>query len=226
VTHRASLSGPDPEVRAQYQSAQKRFDQHIAELKAAGKSAEAAKLEVSIRNSAASPGESERLDEALNKAMEAMQAQRVDEAGKHYQTAVDLARKLQPPDDRLTSALLALASIYGMKNDLPHAESAMQEALKAAESLHGPDSPAMTMPLQMMASRGGHAAPHPPVHRVGIPFDQPNQAHNQFKEPTDGCGPPPFYLAFKAEQFAPRRRKQSCDRSDKVCPHGCPLHRV
>ena len=146
--HQAAIADSRPEIQDRYKTAQGRFNQHLAALKTAGKSAEAAELGAGLHTSKVEPGISEKLDGLMQKGMDAMGAQRFEEADKDYKDAVDLAGKLQPPDDRLASALMTLAGLYGRKNDFVHAEAAMQRALKVTEDLHGAESPEMTMPLQ------------------------------------------------------------------------------
>ena len=146
--HQAGVADSRPEIRDQYKMAQGRFNQHIAALKASGKSTEAADLEKSLRSSAAEPGITKKLDALMEKGNAASTTQRFDEAEKDYKEAADLARKLQPPDDRLPAILLAQSHLYGAKKDFAHAEAALQQALKATADLHGPESPAMTRVLQ------------------------------------------------------------------------------
>jgi tetratricopeptide (TPR) repeat protein len=146
--HQAAMADRRPEIQDQYKTVQARFNQHLAALKASGKSAEAAELGTGLRASKVDPGISEKLDTLMQQGNEAMAAQRFEEADKDYKEAVDLAGKLQPPDDRLASALMTLAGFYGRKNDFVHAEAAMQRGLKVTADLHGAESPAMTRPLQ------------------------------------------------------------------------------
>jgi tetratricopeptide (TPR) repeat protein len=146
--HHAAMADLSPATQDQYKTAQRRFNQYLAALKASGKSEDAALLEKSLHESKVEPGISEKLDELMQKGEQALMARHFEEAGKDYKDAVDLAGKLQPPDDRLSNALMRLAGYYGTKNDFAQAEVALLRALKVTGDLHGPESPAMTLPLQ------------------------------------------------------------------------------
>jgi tetratricopeptide (TPR) repeat protein len=150
--HQAVVADPRPDVREQYKTAQMRFHQHIADLKAAGKSVEAADLEKSLHASTAEPGLSEKLDTLMDMGNTAAMAQHFEEADKDFKEAAELARKLQPPDDRLPAILIVQSHLYGARNDFAHAEAALQQALKATADLHGPESPALTRVLQEYGS--------------------------------------------------------------------------
>jgi tetratricopeptide (TPR) repeat protein len=152
--HQAALADHEPGTGTQdrYKTAQERFKQHIAALRASGKSAEATALEDSLRASNANPGLSQRLDEALLKAEGEVKDQRFDEAGRDYKDAVELAGKVQPVDDRLVTALLGVSNFYGRENDFVHVEASLQRALEVTQELHGAESPEMTRPLQILGS--------------------------------------------------------------------------
>jgi hypothetical protein len=150
----SALEELNPDVRKQYKAAQERLDAHVASLKAAGKSKEAAELKTQLRTTEANQGASEKLDAAMQAGLNALMANRPDEGEKDYKQAVDLAEKFQPHDMRLTTSLLRLAAIYAGKQDFPVAEATLARALKATEEVYGSQSPMMTEPLQ---SLGGYA---------------------------------------------------------------------
>lgn len=149
--HQAAMANPRPETQEQYKSAQARFNQHMAALRASGKSAEAATLGSSLHASKVDPGISEELDAIMEAGLQAMIAGHFDEAEVNYKQAVELAEKLQPHDMRLATSLLRLANCYAGKKDFPKTESAMQRALTETEKLYGAESPMMTEPLQALA---------------------------------------------------------------------------
>jgi tetratricopeptide (TPR) repeat protein len=153
---RAALADPRPEIQERYKTAGEHFQQHLAALKASGNSAEAAKLESSRLASKVEPKVSEKLDALMQDGLKAMEARRFDEAEKHYKEAAALAEKLQPIDDRLTNSLVAVGSIYAMKNDFVHADTFYQRAYKVTVDLHGPESPELTPMLQALGSYSIH----------------------------------------------------------------------
>jgi tetratricopeptide (TPR) repeat protein len=151
--HGSAVRIDTPESHVEYKAAQNRLDAHLADLKAAGKSAEAASLEASIASMQASSGLSEKLNLAMQAAFEAHSKQQFDEARRDYGQAVDLAEKLQPHDQRLASALDYLGKEY-LGQDFTKADEAFSHELKVVEELYGPQSPNVAGPLQ---SLGGSA---------------------------------------------------------------------
>lgn len=143
----STKGAPYPAPQAAYQAAQARFRQHLASLRASGKSAEAAALEASIRQPKASENLSEALDAVIQKANQAASAGRFEEIERDYKDAVALAEKVQPRDDRLMLCLIRLANFYAARKQADLAETNFQQALKVTEELHGPDSPELTRPL-------------------------------------------------------------------------------
>lgn len=133
----------------EYKYAQERLSQHIASLKAVGKSSEAAQLEASLKNSQAAPSISEKLYMALQ-AGAADNRQRDFEAAKRdFKQAVELADKIQPHDQRLVSALDHLGNEY-FGEDPAAAEAAYERELKVSEEIYGPQSANLTPPLESL----------------------------------------------------------------------------
>lgn len=147
---RAASTDGSPGTQDKYKMAQSRLNQHMASLKASGKSLEAKSLSDSIRATNAEPGISERLDAAMNAGWDALAAHHIDEAEAHYKEAVELAKKLQPHDQRLATSLIRLSGIYSYKKDFASTESALQQALAANVELYGAESPMTTDPLQAL----------------------------------------------------------------------------
>ena len=143
------LDAPDPQN--EYKTAQGRLNEHIASLKAAGKSAEAAKLEASIQGLKASAGISEQLDAVIQEGLQANEARHFDEAKADFQKAVDLAAQLQPHDQRLVTALDYLGNENIGQNPAA-AEAAFERELKVTEELYGAQSPNMGAPLESLGN--------------------------------------------------------------------------
>jgi superkiller protein 3 len=152
-SHGSAVRLDTPESQVEYEAAQNRLHAHLAHLRAAGKTAEAASLEASITSMQASSGLSEKLNLAMQAAFEAHSKRQFDEARRDYAKAVDLAEKLQPHDQRLASALNYLGMEY-LGQDFTKADEAFSRELKVVEELYGPQSPNVAGPLQ---SLGGSA---------------------------------------------------------------------
>jgi tetratricopeptide (TPR) repeat protein len=133
----------------EYAAAQRRWNQHIAALKAAGKSSEASTLEARLRTARAAPGLSEQLDAALRAGVVADKAHKFDEAIVDYKHAVELAEKIQPTDPRLVMALEELGNQYFGWN-VPAAQAAYEREYQVALKLSGPNSPNLEKPLQAL----------------------------------------------------------------------------
>ena len=130
-----------------YQAAKLRLQQHLADLRAAGKSDEAAELEARIASATASKGLSGKLDAAIEAGSTAANEQRFDDAFRNYSEAIKLAEQIRPPDARLVISLGALGALYYMRKDLAHSRETFEHQLKVATEIYGPDSPQLTHPL-------------------------------------------------------------------------------
>jgi tetratricopeptide (TPR) repeat protein len=134
-----------------YTEAQERFHSYVASLKSAGKSAEAAKLEDSVRGTQAATGDSEKLDLTMQAGSQAFAEKRFDDAERNYKEAVQLAEKLQKPDARLVTALGHLGQLTMYRKDFAGAQAAFERQLKVTEQVYGSQSPATSDPLKWMA---------------------------------------------------------------------------
>jgi tetratricopeptide (TPR) repeat protein len=133
--------GDDRDPQREYKDAQKRLDDHLAALKAAGQTREADDLARRVDATEASSGISDQLNAAMRDGWAADQKRNFDEARRDFKTAVDLAEKIQPHDQRLVTAL----DLYGkncMGQDWPAAQAALERELQAAVALYGPESQA------------------------------------------------------------------------------------
>ena len=135
--------------QTEYTDARKRFDDHIAALKSAGKSSEAALLESRLRGMEAAPTLSEQLDAAMQAGGQANSHGNLDEALRQYEEAVELAQKIQPHDQRLPASLELLGNEY-LGRDPAAAESAYERELKATQEVFGAHSPHVAAPLQSL----------------------------------------------------------------------------
>jgi tetratricopeptide (TPR) repeat protein len=133
----------------EYKKAQERLSLHIAALKAAGKSAEAAQLEVSVGAMEAAPNLSEKIDADMQAGAKANSQRHFDEALKDYQEAVELAEKIQPHDQRLATALDHVGNEY-LGRDAAAAEAAYEQELKVTEEIYGAHSANTAEPLQSL----------------------------------------------------------------------------
>jgi tetratricopeptide (TPR) repeat protein len=144
-----------PNPRLQYKDAQERFSQHLASLKAAGKSAEAAKLEAGVATTKAGTGITEKIDAAMQAGSNALMQRQWDEAIRNYKHAVELGDKLQPHDGRLAIALGELGRITMGLQNFTEADTLFHRQLKVSEEVYGAQSPMLGEPLQnlgMMAA--------------------------------------------------------------------------
>ncbi len=130
---------PNPQL--QYKSAQERFTQHLAALKAAGKSPEAAKLEASVASTKADLGLTEQIDAAMQAGSSALMQRQWDEATRNYKQAVELGEKLHPHDGRLGVALGELGRITMGLQNFTEADALFHRQLKANEEVYGAQSP-------------------------------------------------------------------------------------
>jgi tetratricopeptide (TPR) repeat protein len=134
-----------------YKAAQLRFEAHLSQLRAAGKSSEATALEAKTEKMQAGEGISQKLDAAMEAGNEAFQQQRYNEAERNYKEAVKLAEQMKPHDARLVMSLGFLGGAYYNRKDLADAQVAIEQQLKAAEEVYGPDSPQLSPVLEAMA---------------------------------------------------------------------------
>ena len=139
----------DRDPQREYKDAQQRLADHLAALKAAGKSSEATNLEARIHTMEGAPGVSEQLDSSIRDGWSAARQRHFDEAREDFKRAVDLADKLQPHDARLMTALDDLGNTY-LGQDWVAAQTAFERELKVAQELFGPQSPNLTGPLQSL----------------------------------------------------------------------------
>ncbi|MGH9735362.1 MAG: tetratricopeptide repeat protein [Candidatus Acidiferrales bacterium] len=133
----------------EYASAQERWNDHLAALKAARKSTDATALEAQLRAEQAAPSLSDQVNTALQSGWSAILRHDPSSAVAEYKHAVELAEKLPPNDPRLITALDDLGNSYFGWNT-PAAQAAYERELQAAVNTFGPQSPQLTAPLQSL----------------------------------------------------------------------------
>ena len=143
--------GTSDDPQKAYEDAQKRFDAHIAELTAAGKSAEASALEAKIATTSSSASLSDKLNQLMQSGIQVYQQGKVEEAAQDFRDAAVIGRQIQPHDPRLITALEYAGNSY-LPNDFTHADTLLEEALKVAEEIYGPGSPKTEEPLNFLGT--------------------------------------------------------------------------
>jgi tetratricopeptide (TPR) repeat protein len=181
----AILSQRGPHVVADamgaYKAAQLRFEAHLSQLRAAGKSGEAAALEAKNGEMQVGAGVSQKLDAAMEAGNEAFQQQRYDEAERSYKEAVKLAEQVKPHDARLVMSLGFLGGAYYNRKDLADSQATIEQQLKAAEEVYGPDSPQLSQVLEAMARMSlelGDTAKAESFAQQGLKLNEKNTGDN------------------------------------------------
>jgi tetratricopeptide (TPR) repeat protein len=138
-----------PNPQREYEAAQKRWDDHIAALKASGKAAEAAKLDAQFHQAQAAPGLSQQLDALMQADHKADMSRNFSAALDDFRKAVEIADKMQPHDQRLVTALDLLGqNLVGQDNDA--AQATFEREVKVASEIFGPESTATANALQSL----------------------------------------------------------------------------
>lgn len=131
-----------------YLSAQQRFQQHLADLRADGKASEADSLEDLLKQHEAASNYDEKFHFALAKSKQAAQERRFDDAETSAKEAVSIAEKIQPQDGRLAEAVGQLGSVYAFRRDFSDASTQFQRQLAVAQQVYGPQSPMLVDAFQ------------------------------------------------------------------------------
>jgi len=135
----------------QYKSARERFQQRLSDLRASGKSSEAAALEARLKASEAAPNLDEKFHAAMQTSMQAIGERRFNDAETSAKEAIEIAEKIQPEDGRLPEAVGQLGTVYAWRLDYKQAEENYRRQLLLAEKLYGPQSPMIVGALQNLA---------------------------------------------------------------------------
>ena len=134
-----------------YKSAQLRLEEHIKELKAAGKSQEVAELEKRMQVAQASAGNTTKLHEFMQAGNQARYERRLEDAENAYRQAVDLAGKTSGSNEVLITALEDLGGIYGLRGNFTGGDAVLHRALTVIETSYGSGSPRSVHPLELLA---------------------------------------------------------------------------
>jgi tetratricopeptide (TPR) repeat protein len=132
--------------------AQERFKQHLAALREAGKTTEAAHLERILHDTKFSASASQQIDSLMQSGSQSFSERHFDDSEKDFKQALQIAETLQPLDGRLANILSHLGQISGFRNDFPSATRYFERQLKVAEDLSDPQNPTgITDPLKFLA---------------------------------------------------------------------------
>jgi len=135
-----------------YKEAQERFNEHVAALRKAGKSAEAAQLEKALSNVQSFASATQKLDSLIQSGSQAFSERRFDDSDRDFRQALQIAETLQPLDGRQATILAHLGHLSAFRNDFPGATRFFERQLKVAEELSGPENPlGITDPLKSLA---------------------------------------------------------------------------
>jgi tetratricopeptide (TPR) repeat protein len=134
-----------------YSEAKERFTQHLAALRKAGKSTEAAQLEKSLSDTQSAATTTQKLDWLMQSGSQAFAERRFDDSERDYKKALQIAESLQPHDSRLTTILAHLGQLAAFRKDFTTAEAIFERQLKVTEELYGSQAIAMADPLKWLA---------------------------------------------------------------------------
>jgi tetratricopeptide (TPR) repeat protein len=138
------------DAERKYSNAQQRFQQHLADLRSTGKSAEADDLEAALRSKDSTAGLDGKYHDAMQSGKQAMMEKRWSDAETSAKQAIEIAEKIQPQDARLPDAFGLLGGAYAWRMDFKDAEAAYKRQLALSEKLYGPKSPLITIALESL----------------------------------------------------------------------------
>ena len=139
------------DAQNQYKSAQQRFQQHLADLRAGGKSSEADALAALLKKSEAAPNLNDKFHAAMENSKQAAMAKNFNDAETSAKEAVAIAEKIQPQDGRLPEAFGQLGNVYMWRLDYKDATDAYKRQLALTQQLYGAESSMQAMSLQNLA---------------------------------------------------------------------------
>jgi tetratricopeptide (TPR) repeat protein len=139
------------DAQNQYKSAQQRFQQHLSDLRASGKSGEADALAALLKKSEAAPNLDQKFHTDMESSKQASMEKRFNDAETSAKDAIAIAEKIQPQDGRLPEALGQLGNVYMWRLDYKDATDAYKRQLALTQQLYGAESPMQAMALQNLA---------------------------------------------------------------------------
>ena len=125
------------DAQNQYKSAQQRFQQHLSDLRAKGKSNEADALSALLKKSEAAPNLNDKFHAAMENSKQAAMAKNFNDAETSAKEAVAIAEKIQPQDGRLPEAVGQLGNVYAWRLDYKDANDAYKRQLALTQQLYG-----------------------------------------------------------------------------------------
>ena len=134
-----------------YSEAKERFNQHLASLRKAGKSSEAAQLEKTLSDAQSTTSATQKLDSLMQSGSQAFTERRFDDSERDYKQALTIAEKIQPLDGRLTTILGHLGQLAAFRQDFTAAEAVFERQLKVTEQIYGSQNAALADPLKWLA---------------------------------------------------------------------------
>jgi tetratricopeptide (TPR) repeat protein len=138
-------------AQIRYQKTRERFQQHLADLRGAGKSSEATELEARWHASESTPNLDAQYHDAIQASMQAIQEQHFDQAETAAREAIAIAEKIAPQDARLPEAFGQIGTVYLIRLDYKHAGEAFARQLALTQKAYGADAPMTTTPLRNLA---------------------------------------------------------------------------
>ena len=139
------------DAQQRYQTAQDHFQQYLLDLRASGKSPEAAEWEARLRAASSASSLDAKYHDAIQASMQAIKEQHFDQAETAAKEAIAIAEKISPQDARLEEAVGTLGSVYAWRLDYKHASEAYQRQLALTQKAYGADAPMTTTPLRNLA---------------------------------------------------------------------------
>jgi tetratricopeptide (TPR) repeat protein len=138
------------DAKAKYKSAQTRFQQHLADLRASGKSSQASDLQSQVAAIKTNSGSADKFQTLMQDGITAMTDKRFTEAEASFKQAQTIAEKIKPLDGRLPEVVGQLGNLYAWRADYQDAEAAYKRQLALDQTLYGSDNPMIVTPLQSL----------------------------------------------------------------------------
>ena len=137
---------------AKYKAALERFKQHLADLRNAGNSSQAADLESRMSATESNSDSADQFQASMQDGVRAMKDRRWAEAESSLKSARDIGEKMHLKDARLPEVYGHLASIYFIRGDYQDAEPAYRRQLALYEQVYRPDSPMILPALEQLGT--------------------------------------------------------------------------
>ena len=136
------------DAKGKLAAAERRFRQHLADLRSTGKASEAASVEARLKEQESAPNLDEQYQTIMQTSMLAFRESRFSDAEASAKEALVIAEKIQPSDARLPEAVGQLGVIYGSRKQYAQADELFKRQLALTELLYGAHSPNLSAALQ------------------------------------------------------------------------------